>query len=261
MQSYIGATGFTDAAQVTRALRAVPQGATRKFMVGVLASAQSLRGIPLKPEWQGRYPERARIRDIFPDDPRTLNLVHYAPGENFRESMVHDLIALSEMAGPHLHGFQLNAVWPREMKIAAYRENRAYAQQMIVLQIGREAISFMDDWPSAIAKRVRGYGALIDAVLVDSSSGKGQSFDINAAWRLISEIAERCPHLGVGVAGGLGSGQLDQAIRLAAEFPYLSIDAEGRLRTADGALDEPAVAAYLTQAYTTVGSVCSAASA
>ncbi|MEK7073053.1 MAG: hypothetical protein AAB974_01290 [Patescibacteria group bacterium] len=255
MQSYIGATGFTEAAQVTHALQAVPHGSTRKFMVGVLASAKSLRGMPLKPEWQGRYPKREEIAGIFPDDPRTLNLVHYAPGDEYRESMLHDLLALRDEVGPRLHGFQLNVAWPRETMLGVYREDRGQHRHMIVLQIGREAISLMDDGATAAARRVAGYGALIDAVLIDPSAGKGQPFDPGAAWNLLSAITERCPRLGVGVAGGLGSGRLADAVQLARDFPYLSIDAEGRLRCADGALDEWAVKHYLMQAYETLGRI------
>ncbi len=46
MESYIGATGFTEPGQVTRALQTVPERSDRKFMVGVRASAMSLWSVP-----------------------------------------------------------------------------------------------------------------------------------------------------------------------------------------------------------------------
>ncbi|TAK05285.1 hypothetical protein EPO33_04950 [Patescibacteria group bacterium] len=248
MPSYVGVTGFTQHDQVMRALQAVPERSARKFMVGVLASAKSLRGIPLKPEWQDRYPKREEIAGIFPDDPRTLNLVHYAPGEEYRETLINDLIALSEMAGPRLHGFQLNAAWPRPTTLGVYREHCGYRNDVIVLQLGRAALAEMAGDHRAVAERVREYGALIDAVLVDPSCGTGQPFDARAARALLAAVADRCPHLGLGVAGGLGPDRLDAALELATDFPRLSIDAEGRLRSPDG-LNEHVVSAYLQQAY------------
>ncbi len=255
MESYIGATGFTEPGQVTRALQTVPERSDRKFMVGVRASAMSLRGVRVRPVGQSRYPAPYRIQEIFPDDLRTLNLVHYAPGEKYREDMVHDLVALCAEAGPRLHGFQLKAVWPQPTMLALYKENHGYANHVIVLQLGRLAVAEMGGRPTAVAQRVREYGALIDAVLVEPSGDMGQPFNVDAARDILAAIADHCPHLGIGVAGGLGPSRLTDAVQLAGEFPHLSIDAEERLRTADGVLDESAVAAYLQQAYATLGNV------
>lgn len=248
MHTYIGVTGFTEAAQVTRALRAVPKNSDRRFMVGVLASAKSLRGIPLKPEWRSRYPEIACIREIFPDDPRALNLVHYAPSKKHRKDTSHDLITLSDVIGSRLHGFQINAAWPREADLGVYREC-GYLRQTVVLQIGREAIQEMDSMSMAIAERVNLYGGLIDGVLIDASGGMGVPFDPAFARVMISRIRARRPELGIGIAGGISLRTLDRVRALLEEFPDLNIDAESGLRTDDDALDEEAVGLYVRRAY------------
>lgn len=248
MYPYIGVTGFTQEAEVARALVAVPRTPNRRLMVGVLASAKSLRGMPLKPEWQDRYPEETAIRGIFPDDSRTLNLVHYAPGEEYRASFLHDLDRLIEVAGPRLHGFQLNMAWPRETELGVYREDRGYLRHVIVLQLGRAAVDLLDGWPTSVGRRLRQYGALIDGVLLDASGGRGEPLNLQSARAFVSEIVSGCPALGVGIAGGLDAAGVDRIQALLEEFPQLSIDAEGRLRTAHG-LDATAVHAYLERAY------------
>lgn len=254
MLSYIGVTGFTTATQVAAALNAMAsmhfavQRTQRKLMVGVLASARSLRGAPLRPVWQDRYPRPTAIAGIFPDDPRTLNLVHFAPGDEYRASLLPDLDRLTQLAGPRLHGFQLNMAWPRETELGVYREDCGYRRHVIVLQLGAAALGAYDGDAAAVAKRVRGYGALIDAVLVDGSGGRGEPLDVDVTRRYVSEIVSACPALGVGVAGGLDAEGVGRIAALREEFPFLSIDAEGRLRTAQG-LDDAAVQAYLARAY------------
>ncbi len=249
MQKYVGVTGFTEAAQVRRALRAVPKDPARKFMVGVLVSAKSLHNIPLKPEWQSHYPEIARIREIFPDDPRALNLVHYAPGKKHRKDTSHDLITLSDEIGSRLHGFQINAAWPREADLCVYREDCGYLRQVVVLQIGREAMELTGNQPVAVAERVNRYGGLIDGVLIDASGGTGRPFDPASARAMISQIRMRRPEIGIGIAGGISHHTVDRVRELLQEFRDLSIDAESGLRTADGSLDEEAVRLYLRRAY------------
>ncbi len=249
MDRYIGVTGFMSREEVNRALGVVPRNTKRRLMVGVLASGKSIRNRPLKPEWQGRYPKASAIRTIFTNDRRALNLVHFAPGDEYAASLVPDMNAIAEMAGPLFGGFQLNAVWPKPTDIGGYREGRGFTRDVLVLQIGRAALREMDGDVVETARRVQGYNGLIDGVLVDPSGGKGAPLDAATAHDLITAIVRRCPHLGIGVAGGLGADSLDLLGDLPAQFPSLSIDAEGRLRTADGALDEPAVGDYLQSAY------------
>lgn len=249
MHCYVGVTGFTEAAQVTRAIRVVPKDPITKFMVGVLASAKSLRNIPLRTQWQSRYPKTEHIREIFPDDPRAFNLVHFAPGRKHRKELPQDLIAISDEVGSRLQGFQINATWPREHDLAIYREKCGYLRQTVVLQIGREAMEHLEDYPRAIADRVNRYGGLIDGVLIDASGGNGVLFDPAFTRALISQIRSLQPELGIGIAGGISHRTLDQVPLLLEEFPNLSFDAESGLRTADGELDGVAVDLYLRRSY------------
>jgi hypothetical protein len=104
--SYIGVTGFISRREVEAVLEGVPGDAARPLMVGVLVSAETLAGKPSR----RRYPPVEGISDLFLDDPRVLNLIHFNGGHPNR--LTEALCRLTELGGPHLHGFQLNCCWP-----------------------------------------------------------------------------------------------------------------------------------------------------
>jgi hypothetical protein len=244
MDSYIGVAGFTADWQVSGLLRSVPERvAGRRIMIGVLVSERTLHG-RAEPWGAKRLPAIDQIAGIFADHPLALNAIHlYAPGE---EPLADSLRAVTEVAGPRLHALQLNAVWPPPTALRAYRE--AFPSVGLVLQIGRGAIAAVEGSPEILARRLADYGGLVDAILLDSSGGRGIPIDTGTAGTFLAAIAAARPELGLGVAGGLGPETLDLVAPLAGRFPGLSIDAEGRLRDAGDRLVPARAADYVRRA-------------
>lgn len=226
----VGVTGFMARDEVLAALDALPEGLT--LMVGVLASAKSLRGERNK--WWRRYPRAEDIADIFVDDPRCLNLVHFAPGEMGANAGVVERI--SALGGPRCDGIQFNGVWPTLMGAAVPRT--------VILQY-KPGLSD----PEATAALVRAFGVKKTHVLIDASGGRGEGLNLSMAERQIVALRAQEPQMQIGIAGGLCAETLHAASVLIQ--PYgLSIDAEGRLRDGDegGVLNLDKVRAYLKAA-------------
>jgi len=211
-------------------------------MVGVLMSSKTLAGQPNK--WPGRYPKKEDIADIFVDDPRALNLIHYSTDSP--ETLATQLVEITKLAGPYLDGFQLNITWPPILEITNYRI--IYPDKFLVLQIGRKAMDIVVKSAEQLAGTIGWYHG-IDAVLIDSSGGRGEPLDAAKAAEYLRAIRRIYPTLGVGIAGGLGPDTLHSLDPLVREFTDLSIDAEGRLRTArEDALRLGAMQIYLEDA-------------
>ena len=236
---YIGVTGFMSRGEVEAALEARGRRtaqAGRKLMVGVLASSKTLAGN--KNKFPNRTPKVEDIAGIFPNEKWTLNLIHYATDEP--ETLGEQLNRLVDLGGPYLEGFQLNVPWPDPMHLKSFKHMR------IVLQVGKRALEAMGNDHQRVAEQLVAYRGLISDVLVDASGGLGLKLDPEAAWFHLRAIAERHPSLGLGIAGGLSGETVGELATLMHDFPHLSFDAEGRLRTKDeDHLDIRALKAYL----------------
>src|SRR3989344_4717799 len=150
MRPYIGVTGFMDRNEVETVLSGMPVEPNRQLMVGVLVSWKTINGTQNK--WPHRYPTPPRVREIFSDDPRALNLIHYNtkdPG-----TLCDQLRFISEQfAGKACHGFQLNVCWPNPRQLERY-----YATTLtkyIVLQIGSQAFEMVGHSPTTLAHKIR----------------------------------------------------------------------------------------------------------
>lgn len=239
---YIGVTGFMSRTEVLEALEVVPQDAKHRLMVGVLMSSKTLAGRQNK--WPGRYPKREAVADIFVDDPRALNLVHYSTDEP--DTLCSQLEEITELAGSNLDGFQLNMAWPSISELEDYRQ--ANSDKFIVLQIGSRAMGrrLADEF----AYDVSTYLDVIDAILIDPSGGKGEPLDAAKAAEYLWALSTYS--IGLGVAGGLGPRTLNLIDPLIRDFNRnLSIDAEGRLRAPqpEDKLRLNAMKAYLSGAF------------
>lgn len=227
---YIGITGFVSRSEVDAALQALPAGAT--LMCGVLLSAKTLRGE--RNRWWRRYPEPDRIPFIFSDDPRCLNLIHFAAGEmGAGMGIVEKLLPLG---GPLCHGVQFNGGWPTLAAGASLRN--------VVLQF-KPGISD----PDAIVALTRAVGIQKTSVLLDASGGRGESLSPAMMGRHVGWLREREPLLQIGIAGGLCAETLPGIAGLVRDH-QLSIDAEGQLRDGDegGVLNLGKARAYLKAA-------------
>ncbi len=242
---YIGVTGFRTRREVQTVLEVVPHGAKRRLMVGVLASSKTLQG------GQGKYPGRTprveEIADIFNDDPRALNLIHYNTGD--RQGLPEQLARLIELGGPNLHGFQLNIAWPDPTQLERLRSHT------VVQQVGHRAFEEVGNDPRQLAEKLDAYRGLITHVLVDPSGGTGQEYHLPTTQACVLAIMDRHGDwLKIGIAGGLSAvGLYERITPVIGLYDHLSIDAEGRLRTPtpEDVLNLAATCAYTRRSYET----------
>jgi len=229
---YIGITGIVSATESNVMIHTGVGGSTRKIMVGVLVSSKSLRGEPNR--WPNRFPIISDIPGVFCDHPAAFNVIHYHTDDP--DSLVDQLLTLSQLAGPNLHGFQLNMAWPSAADIRQFTQQRP--DQQIILQLNQAAFHGTGDHPGGIiAKLKQEYSGLVDHVLFDLSAGYGRQLDTNWAHRQLQEMQDANLGIGLGVAGGLSPTSLHLVEPLVQDFPRLSIDAESRLRDGNDNLD------------------------
>lgn len=224
---YIGITGFMNRNEVESILGLFPQSSNRILMVGILVSQKTLDGQQNK--WPGRYPKIEKVAEICVNHSKALNLVHFNAGLSL---LFNGMIRVTNLAGPHFGGFQLNVSWPSPFAIKEYKLR--YPESVIVLQIGELAYKMVGYSPRELAQKVeKEYSGIIDYVLLDLSGGYGKPLDTIQARNCLEALRERDLDVGLVVAGGLSPSSLNLIKPLVKDFPDLSIDAEGRLRNKD----------------------------
>ncbi len=203
-----------------------------RLMPGLMLSYKTMNGLPTK--WKGVYPPKEKIAEIFSvDHPLVMNTLHYADYEGI--DVAASLERATGLGGPHLRALQLDMIWPDSEIIKTYKEK--HPNISLVLQVGANAFKQAADDPSVVVLKLRAYDGAIDYVLLDKSMGRGLGMDAVALQPFIMAINKFLPHLGITVAGGLGPGTLYLAEPLVQEFPWISIDAQGKLRPSGNALD------------------------
>jgi hypothetical protein len=233
---YVGITDFTQFNQVEDMSHVFDvshdrQCPWRRLHVGVMMSRKTLQGIPTR--WSNALPPKETIAGIF-GLPEAMNCLHYAD---------YDMVDLSanlkkaiEWGGSGINAIQLDMVWP---DLTAIEEAvlRSGKKLEVILQVGSRAIEEAGDDPEKVARRVEYYAHFVDFVLLDKSSGKGVPMEAEKLAPFVRTLKQACPNLGIAVAGGLGPTTLNLVRPLVAEFPDLSIDAQGKLRPSGSALD------------------------
>ena len=227
---YIGVTGIMTPQEARAALRVASTWESNyRVMLDVLASSKTLSG--RKNKWPNRYPNPERIAELFVDHPKALNFVHYST--DTPEYLAAQLLSIAKLAGPHLHGFQLNVVWPEVEELMHFHLNsNPVGCYQLVLQLGTKAIDQCTSLEDLVA-RVTLYKDLVQYILLDCSGGKGIPFDVTLTYARMEALREACPWAHIVVAGGLSGDResfspLEKLISLQ---EHLSCDAEGRLRT------------------------------
>jgi hypothetical protein len=236
MQPYIGITDFTSFSQVERMqdvfARHRKTKSERMLHVGVMMSYKTLHGIPTK--WSSVFPAKETIRGIFASD-EAYNCLHYADYDR-NPDLWRDLVEAISYGGILIRALQLDMVWPEPADIAnAVHTSRKYLE--VILQINSVALDDVDNDPGRLVERLEEYQHVIHRVLLDKSMGRGLGLDAAALLPFARAIQNAYPELGLGIAGGLGPDSLNLIAPLHAEFPNVSIDAQGRLRHSGSALD------------------------
>lgn len=246
--SYIGITGIVSPAESDAIAQNVAVHSTRKIMIGVLVSSKTLRGQPN--QWPNRYPRTGDIPGIFTDNPATFNVIHYNTNEP--DTLADQIMAVRKMAGPNLHGLQLNIAWPDPDILALIVQQNP--DQQIILQLGQEAFRMAEGLTGrVISKLKQEYSGLVDHVLLDLSAGYGRPLDTAWARQQLQELNGADLGVGLGVAGGLSPTSLHLVEPLIKDFTDLSIDAEARLRDENDNLDLVLAENYLRTAFAMFG--------
>lgn len=244
-EPYIGITDFACGEEVNQMLAVFLEhrraGSNRKLHVGVMASYKTLGGHASR--WSGIYPPVSELPKIFSNSsPEIFNCLHYADYDNTIHEdnfLVHGgllrmVSAISEC--PHLHGIQLDMVWPDPGVLWAMHTSMPGE---LILQIGSRALAVAENDPDRVAHRASSYKGLVDRFLFDKSGGRGIGLNAQVLLPFMRRVREEMPELTDAqfvVAGGLGPNSLHLLEPILEEFPGVSTDAQSRLRPSGDAM-------------------------
>lgn len=246
---YIGVTGFTEPGQVEFALSAFPKESNRALMIGILVSKGGLKGEQNQAWFRRRVPPVDVIGQLVSSDSRALNIFHYLTDEP--ETLGEQLISMYGTFGPLLHGFQINfLIWPDPENLRTFRNK--FPRARLILQITDQAFGTILGSPKRLAARLQSYRHIFTNILLDASAGQGKALDANFLMPFLDAIhtSGLDEYFGITVAGGLSASTLKVLEPIVSAYPDISIDAEGRLRDMNDALDQTAVRSYLLEAAT-----------
>lgn len=232
-------------------LRRNRKNPNRKVMIGVMTHPIVLDPdlpIPQKvrEDVSKEFPAPEKMAGGFTDDPDVLNTIHIAdlygpegPGKAKEAPNVFKNLELCvKHGGEYLHAIQLDITWPQPNEIKKFQEK--HPTILIILQVGKSALEEVNSDPQKVVDQLREYGDSIDHVLLDMSMGKGKGMEAGGLLPLLRIIQKELPDLGLAVAGGLGPDRenLLELKSIAKEFPDISFDAQGNVKTKDAPRDK-----------------------
>ncbi len=220
---YVGVVGFRSRDEVGQALKWVPPNDQRRLMIGVIANT-----------WP--------IADIFMEDDRVLNLIHFTTTSS--KPLSDQLAHTTDIGGPNLDGIQINMPWPFVRELHYHR--RRHPNHYMVLQIGKEALEQIDRSPDKLKDRLSLYAPYIDAVLLDMDPRMGSYGALIYGYL---EAANSIHGLQAGIAGGLGPWSLYMLDKLIADYTNLSIQAHELVLNRSNKLDHEEMRIYLEDAF------------
>lgn len=242
----IGVTGITtkeEATQVQKLFRRIcherlhGKKTWTDLMLGTLVSSKTLDG--KTDERATRYPKVDTISSLpvfsCSGSYNVRNLVHYSTDDV--DSLPDQIDILLDYMGTDFNGLQFNICWPKPEYLWWAGSKKGFT----VLQIGSRALDEIDHDPGQLVSRVASYLRfateevdLIDAVLFDTSGGRGEPFDPFKILPFVEALVESRTNIGIGVAGGLSGEKMHLAETIIDSCQNVSVDAEGQLRDDDG---------------------------
>jgi len=226
---YIGICDFTAPEQAERLLAILPENFSHDLMVGVMMSRKTLYDIPSK--WTNVFPQKESIGGIFVPDMRAMNTIHYADYNigDARDRLLADTLArVQSYGGPYLDAIQLDMIWPDSIEVRRFRERFDIP---IILQVGTKAMELCGDDPIRVCQRLALYDKSVDYVLFDKSGGEGKGMDAALLSTYIEAMRSRHPSLMPAVGGGLGPFTMHLMEPLATQYPHISTDMQGQMRS------------------------------
>ncbi len=232
---YIGITDFTTPKESKMMLdffaEVTEYKLPHKLMVGVMMSRKTLCGLPTK--WGSVFPAKEKVSEIFIEHPLAMNTLHYADYDGV--DVKNNLFEAIRWSGRNVHALQLDMIWPPAEALKELRGQ--YPSLKIVLQVGTNAFDEISNSPAALLSQLEEYKKNLDYVLLDRSMGRGLGMNPDLHLSHFQILSSMQRDLGIAIAGGLGPNTVQVIETLVAEFPNLSIDAQGKLRPSGNALD------------------------
>lgn len=234
---YFGVTDFASHAQIIQALACIPGKLERRLHVGVMASYKTVSGIKTKTGWENIWPRDEVLRSIFQPHPRVFNVFHYADFDSPSLTTVDLLTKICKEAGPHLHGLQLDMIWPSYGLLSEFRSR--FPGVELIVQISRNAIEICNGDMKQIKQHVRRYRSLgVDYFLLDMSMGRGVPLDPMRTKSMIEDLMDITPLRSLVVAGGIGPETYFELLRPIFKWSnVISCDAQGKMRSSGKATD------------------------
>jgi len=227
--NYIGITDFTDRSQVDDMLVALDiidvNRPVYQLGVGVMMSYKTLHGLASR--FDGVFPPKESVAEIFTTHPLAYNVLHYADYQGI--DILDSLIQVVNFSGPNLRAIQLDMIWPNSDDIREFK--KLYPHINVIIQINSHALNLVDCDPLKLVTKLQDYGDdTIDGVLLDMSMGRGLPMSWLKLLPYLAAINNSCPDIQLIVAGGLGPQSLHLVEPLIKCFvPKIGIDAQGKL--------------------------------
>lgn len=232
---YIGVTDFSHYSQVREALENIPEKVNRRLHVGVMSSYKTVSGIKTQTGWEKIWPRGDILQGIFQPHPRVFNVLHYADFEVPSLTTVGHLVTICKEAGPHLHGLQLDMIWPSVHLIEEFRQ--IFPDTEVILQVSKLALKLLESTSKNLNEQVQMYSGVVDYFLIDSSMGRGEPMSPTYILDYVNEISLVVPPYRIAVGGGLGPSTYRLLDRIFSYSNLISCDAQGQMRSSGKATD------------------------
>lgn len=251
---YIGVSAHTNVREVAAVLAAFSEAgcnlaATHIPMIGFLVSFEPISKHDVGPNRYVAVDALASLVRLTIG--QALPMIHLETHDV--TSLMEQVMALYiDVLGSSLWpALQINVIDDNPERFAVVRAiNDRYPNVQIVFQL-RANLLQGDTQP--IVDEINGYGQALSYLLIDPSAGQGKIFDVAQTVGVYQCLQHKFPNLTIGLAGGFnGDTVADRIPKIAAQLGTLdfSIDAEGRLRDVNDAMDIAEVKKYIQSAVT-----------
>lgn len=286
-QPYIGITGFMRPEEIETVQAYFDPNGSHKLMVGLLVSAKTWHGQPTRHTQLYPDPQLLEALFAAIDPSRAFGIVHYNAygpadegGYASRSEWLHDedqlfsdcrdILYHAHAWAPDIRsrfrGFQFNLALPNRASLywlEARRESLCGGTTHSILQLWPQQIDrikpFLERERSLAEELDYRYASHrqritswpFETLLCDVSGGFGIEVSPKEALSQIEPLIQLTTHntnLQLAVAGGMCAETVPHFRPVVERYPGLSIDAQGKLRDADGNLDLDAARRYIEAA-------------